>query len=156
VIALDIPGVGALRLEHLVLDFNGTLARDGVLLEGVAPRLRELAGRLALHVVTADTFGRARAALGGLPLTLEILPTGGEADAKAAWIDKLGRDGCAAMGNGANDALMLERAAISIAVVGPEGAASGAVRSAKIVVGDPCVGLDLLLEPRRLVATLRR
>jgi soluble P-type ATPase len=35
-IALDIPGFGALRLEHLAVDFNGTLAIDGKLLPGVS------------------------------------------------------------------------------------------------------------------------
>ena len=39
-IAHKIPGFGALRLEHLVLDYNGTLALDGRLLRGVGPRLR--------------------------------------------------------------------------------------------------------------------
>ena len=42
-IAHKIPGFGALRLEHLVLDYNGTLALDGRLLRGVRPRLRRLA-----------------------------------------------------------------------------------------------------------------
>ena len=39
-IEIDVPGFGALRLEHLVLDYNGTLACDGMLLEGV----HEIAG----------------------------------------------------------------------------------------------------------------
>ena len=65
-IAHTIPGLGTLRLQHLVLDFNGTLALDGRLLPGVRPRLRRLARRLELHVVTADTFGSVRRVLTGL------------------------------------------------------------------------------------------
>jgi len=39
-IAVDIPGYRELRLEHLVLDYNGTLAEDGKLLPGVATTLQ--------------------------------------------------------------------------------------------------------------------
>ena len=35
-IQLDIPGYGELRLQHLVLDVNGTIAAGGELVEGVA------------------------------------------------------------------------------------------------------------------------
>ena len=52
------PGQNPIEEGHLVLDFNGTLAVDGVLVSGVAERLRELAltpNGLAIHVVTADT-----------------------------------------------------------------------------------------------------
>lgn len=38
-IEIEIPGGETLRLEHLVLDFSGTLARDGRLLPGVRERL---------------------------------------------------------------------------------------------------------------------
>ena len=34
-IALTIPGFGALELQHLVLDYNGTLAVDGKLIRGL-------------------------------------------------------------------------------------------------------------------------
>ena len=155
-ITADIPGLAVLELEHLVLDFTGTLARDGVLRDGVAPWLKELSQGLRVHVVTADTFGRARSALDGLPLELEILASGGEAAAKRQRVVALGARRCAAMGNGANDALMLQAAALSIAVVGGEGASTEALRAAQVAVRDPCDGLDLLLQPRRLVATLRR
>jgi soluble P-type ATPase len=73
---IAIPGADTLRLDHLVADFNGTLAVDGELLPGVAEGLCQLAERLALHVVTADTFGKAREALAGIPCELAILPPG--------------------------------------------------------------------------------
>lgn len=34
-IEINIPGRAAYQLEHLVCDVNGTLALDGVLLDGV-------------------------------------------------------------------------------------------------------------------------
>jgi soluble P-type ATPase len=58
-IEIDIPGFGELSLEHLVLDYNGTLAIDGYPVPGIEFRLQALSERLKLHVVTADTFGSA-------------------------------------------------------------------------------------------------
>ena len=37
---LNIPGAQPLRLSHLILDYNGTLACDGSILPGVAERLK--------------------------------------------------------------------------------------------------------------------
>ncbi|MCS7003502.1 MAG: ATPase P, partial [Dehalococcoidia bacterium] len=59
-------------------------------------------------------------------------------------------------GNGANDVAMLERAAIGVAVIGPEGAASSAIAAADVVTIAIADALDLLRYPRRLIATLRR
>ena len=41
-ISISIPGSGSLNLDHLVLDYNGTLAVDGVLLPGVKETLQSL------------------------------------------------------------------------------------------------------------------
>jgi soluble P-type ATPase len=75
---IEIPGVWALRLRCLVLDFNGTIACDGLLLPGVRARLRRLSESLDVHVLTADTFGTARSALRGLELDLRPVGTGAE------------------------------------------------------------------------------
>ncbi len=152
---LDIPGFGPLDMAHLVLDFNGTIALDGALLPGVAERIRTLAGRMDVYVVTADTFGRVRKELAGLPCAVEVLTPGDEAEAKLAVVQRLGAGRVVAVGNGANDAAMLKEAALGLAVVGGEGAASTTVRAADVVVTDVLTGLDLLLNPLRLTATLR-
>jgi len=152
---LAIPGFGALRLEHLVLDYNGTLAIDGRLIAGVKLRLSRLAASLGVHVITADTFGKARGSLRGVECTLQILKRGGEDRAKAAYVRRLGAARVVGIGNGRNDRLMLRIAALGIATVQREGAAVEAVQAADIVVHDVRDALDLLLVPRRLLATLR-
>ncbi|HXF66465.1 MAG TPA: HAD hydrolase family protein [Burkholderiales bacterium] len=154
-LVIEIPGFGTLRLEHLVLDYNGTLARDGMLIDGVAQRLQRLANELAIHVLTADTFGRARAALEGLPCRLEILGLASQDEAKLAYVEKLGRERTACIGNGRNDRMMLEAAALGIAVVQAEGAAAQTLAVSDVVVAHVHEALDLLLCPGRLVATLR-
>jgi hypothetical protein len=46
---ITIPGYRQLQLHHLVLDFNGTLAFDGVLCVGVRGRLDDLGKQLQIH-----------------------------------------------------------------------------------------------------------
>lgn len=152
---LQIPGREPLAIEHLVLDYNGTLAVDGRILPGVAERLGELSQRLSVHVITADTFGMAAMETATLPVTLQIIGTGDQAQAKLALVESLGPQAVAAMGNGANDRLMLDRAALGICMLGNEGAAAAALLAADLVVRQPTDGLDLLLHPGRLAATLR-
>jgi soluble P-type ATPase len=155
-LAIEIPGTGELRLEHLVLDYNGTLAIDGCLIAGVADRLRSLARTLQVHVVTADTFGRAQAELGDVPCNLSVLPPGDQDARKLAYIRALDVGRVVAIGNGRNDRAMIEAAALGIAVVQAEGAAVETMLAADVVVSSVLDALDLLATPLRLKATLRR
>jgi soluble P-type ATPase len=153
-IQIDVPGT-PLRLEHLVLDYNGTLARDGELLRGVLGSVAALARDLTVHVVTADTFGLAAQRLEGMPLRLTILPAGEQDVAKQAYVRALGAGGVVAIGNGRNDRLMLREAALGIVVVLTEGASIATLLEADVVTTDVVAALRLLLKPQRLVATLR-
>jgi P-type E1-E2 ATPase len=155
-IEADIPGFGQLRLEHVALDVNGTLAVEGVLVEGVEARLRELTGKLTVHLLSGDTYGRTDEVAATLGVQATIVSGPDEAGAKRARVRELGSSTVAAIGNGANDAGMLEEAAVGIAVVGAEGAAGNTLRVADLVVTSPLDALDLLLRPARLVAGLRR
>ncbi len=153
---LAVPGRGRVAYEHLLLDFNGTLALDGVLLPGVAERLKNLSGQMTVHVVTADTFGSASETLSCLPLRVKILGRGVQGEAKAAMVENLGASKTVAVGNGSNDAAMLKAAGLGIVILGPEGCATETLSAADIVVPGAEAALDLLLHPRRLVATWRR
>ncbi len=154
---LDVPGWRRLRLGHLVLDVNGTLACDGELLPGVAERLAALGGLLTVHLITADTHGRQAEIDARLGTTGVRLRRGEpEAEQKAAYVRGLGAAAVVAVGNGANDALMFREAALAVAVLEGEGLAGVALREADVLAPDIVTALDLLLHPRRLVATLRR
>jgi P-type E1-E2 ATPase len=155
VIDIAIPGFGRLVLRHLVCDYNGTLARDGDLLDGVGSRLTALASKLTVQVLTGDTFGTAERALRGLPCAVTVLPAERQAEAKAAFVARLGAAEVVAVGNGRNDRLMLSAAALGIGVIGDEGSAADALHACDIVVRDIIDAFALLDNPRRLVATLR-
>lgn len=152
---LPIPGRTSLRLGYLVLDYNGTLAVDGTLMPGVSERLTSLASRLDIYVITADTFGMAAVETAGLPVALQIIDQRDQAAQKLGLVESLGREQVVAMGNGANDELMLKAAALSICVLGGEGAATPTLLASHVAVRNPVDGLDLLLHPGRLAATLR-
>jgi soluble P-type ATPase len=152
---LALPAFGALALEHLVLDYNGTLAVDGRLLPGMKGRLNRLSRSIGIHVVTADTFGKARSELRGVDCRLEILRGASEHRAKAAYVRRLGAARVACIGNGRNGRLMLRLAAVGIAVLQAEGAAAETLAAADLVVPTAADALDLFVHPRRLVASLR-
>jgi soluble P-type ATPase len=152
-VSVEIPGRGTLALEHLLLDATGTLTDRGDLIEGVAERLVAIGERLEPLILSADTFGTLRAVASELGARAEVVHSGED---KRGVVSRLGPERCVAIGNGANDEAMLEAAALAIAIVGPEGAAGAAVRAADVVCSSITDALDLLLDERALVATLRR
>lgn len=154
-IELDIPGFGLIRAEHLVLDYNGTLAVDGRPVAGVKAFLAEMAQRLTVHVLTADTFGRVAQEMAEVDCTTSILPPGRQDEAKLWYVKQLGAENTVAVGNGRNDAQMLEASRLGIAVILEEGASSAVLRAADVVCTDILSALSLLVHPLRLTATLR-
>ncbi|MCX7792802.1 MAG: HAD hydrolase family protein [Thermodesulfovibrionales bacterium] len=152
---LDIPGFGILRLEHLVSDFTGTLSVDGRLIPGVKERLNELSEHLKIHILTADTFGRAKEELKDINCEVHILKGEDHDIQKEEYVKKLGPERVIAFGNGNNDTRMLKTARLGVAVIIDEGCSGDAMRSADIIVKSITDGLDLLLNPKRLKATLR-
>lgn len=149
-IKLEISGLKPLFVKRLFLDFNGTLARDGKLLPGVAGRLKRLSKNLEIFVLTADTFGTAQQTMRRLPLKIQVVATGND---KKRFMRA--HSGAAAIGNGRNDIGMVQAALISVAVLGPEGCSGELLKKAVIIVRDIKDGLDLFLNPKRMVATLR-
>jgi P-type E1-E2 ATPase len=155
-IELTIPGRGELRLQHLVLDVNGTLALDGTLLEGVARRLSGLRDRLNLHMVTADTHGQQSVIDQLLNLSAVRIQRGNESAQKTEVVNSLGAESVVAIGQGANDAGMLKTAALGICILSTEGTAVDALLAADLVTPDIQSALDLLEKPLRIIASLRQ
>jgi len=155
-IELNIPGYGILRLEHLVCDVNGTLAVDGQLAEGLPRSMRALRDRLQIHLLTADTHGKQAIIDQQLGLQAVRIQPGNEAGQKAEYVHRLGAEQVVAIGQGANDATMLQAAALGICILSREGSATQSVLSADLLVPDIYAALELLEKPLRIVATLRK
>lgn len=155
-IIIDIPGRKAIQIEHLVLDFNGTLAIDGKLIEGAREQLQELSKEIDIHIVTADTFGTATTELEGIRCKVKVLNAEDQARQKKAYLKQLGKSKCVAIGNGYNDWQMLKHAALGIVTIQDEGASVRTLKSAAIVCHSVNQALDLILISKRIKATLRR
>ncbi len=155
-IDLQIPGRGIVQLQYAVFDVNGSLAVDGVLIKGVEERIALLRGKLEVRLLTADTHGRQVEIDKQLKFKADRLVPGDERQQKAKYIWQLGAQNVVAIGNGSNDVDMLKAAAISIAIIGHEGAASEAINAADVVTFSVLDAIDILLNPKRLIATLRR
>jgi len=145
-----------LRLEHLVTDVNGTLAIDGVLIDGLDERIARIRDHLSIHLLTADTHGRQAAINKHLNLTATSLSPGNEQEQKRSYVERLGASSVVAVGQGANDAAMLKAAALGVCVMSVEGAATETLLAADLVVPDILAFFDLLDKPLRLIATLRK
>ena len=155
-IELNIPGRGTVQLEHLVCDVNGTLAVDGRLHDGLVRALTSLRDRLNLHLLTADTHGRQHVIDQQLNLKAVRVHPENEAQQKADYVQRLGAERVVAIGQGANDAGMLKAASIGICVFSVEGVAVETLMAADMVVADIFVALELLENPLRIVASLRK
>jgi soluble P-type ATPase len=155
-IRVEIPKYGCLELEHFVTDFSGTLSEDGKLLQGVREKLNKLSGKLKIHVLTSDTFGSAKKELEGINCSLYVLKGDEHVLQKEKYVLSLDANTVVALGNGNNDVRMLRLATLGIAVCLREGCSTDALNASKILVRSPIDAIELLLYPKRLIATLRR
>ena len=153
-IRIDIPGGTALALEHILLDYNGTIAADGILAPSTAALMRQLSELAHVAVLTADTYGTVREQCASLGVDVHTYPQENAGQCKEACIKGLAGD-VACLGNGRNDIGMFEQAALSIAIIDAEGACAALLAHADIVARSMDEGLALLLHPDRIRATLR-
>ncbi len=155
-INVEIPGEGKLQIKHVVFDVNGTLAVDGILLPEVLSPLKILSTKVKIHLLTADTHGKQSEIDLQLGITAVRVKEGMESEQKAAYLGKLGAEHSAAVGQGANDSLMLKEARIGICILSKEGAALETLLQADLVVPDIGSALTILNHPARMVASLRK
>ena len=73
---IEVPGYQTLDIRKLLLDYNGTIAVDGLIRESVKERLKELSEQFEIFVLTADTHGTARKECEGLGVKVHISRSG--------------------------------------------------------------------------------
>ena len=151
-----IPNYSDLVIENIVFDYNGTLAVNGLVSCKTKELLKTLCGKFKVYVITADTFGSVKQELVGYSLEVKVLHTSEHTQEKAEFIKQLGAQNTVALGNGNNDANMLELAELSIAIAGKEGCSTKTLLQSDIVCHNIDDAIELFLNPNRLVATLRK
>ncbi|MBA3012720.1 MAG: ATPase P [Proteobacteria bacterium] len=154
-IHIQIPGSRDLTIENILLDFNGTLAVDGRLIEGVRERIAQFSDCLNFHVITADTFGSVKKELEELHCFVHIIPEQDQASSKLSYLQKLGPENTIGVGNGANDERMLQEAVLGVAVLGQEGLATKTLMASNLAVNHILDLFAYFEKPDRLIACLR-
>ncbi len=152
---LNISGMEQIKLKHLVLDYNGTIAINGNLIQGVMERLKKLSSQLTIHIITADTYGSVREQCKADFLNIYVIGKEKQDEQKLLFIKSLGTIETVAIGNGRNDALMLKNAILGFAILQDEGINIHALNSSDVIFTSILDALDALLIPNRLIATLR-
>ncbi len=151
---IDIPGRDSLNIEFAALDFNGTIAVDGILIPTLAERIEQLSKLVEVHILTADTFGTVREQCAPFDVRIDVFDSSDAAARKRDIVSALSGNVCC-FGNGYNDRLMFEHAALTVCIAEREGACTALLRCADIMVTRAEDAFDLLLRPKRLIATLR-
>ncbi|MDD3860150.1 MAG: hypothetical protein PHW83_08120 [Bacteroidales bacterium] len=154
-IKFEIPGIKTINARFLVLDYNGTLAKDGIILPYVKEKLNQLSKVLSIYIITADTFGNVKSYIEDIKCECVIISGESQGKQKLEFVRKLGSSEVIAIGNGANDALMIKDAVLGIAIIQQEGASVNSILNADIVCTNILDALDLLLNPLRVKASLR-
>jgi soluble P-type ATPase len=154
-ISIEIPGWGNLDIENVVFDWNGTLAEDGTLIPEVKEKIHALSGKLKIYILTADIHGTASAEIQDLKAELMKVPGEDSKTGKLKFLRTLRPEATVAVGNGSNDQFILKESALGIAVLGKEGLSLAAMKHSDLVVKEISDAIDLLLKPKRLIATLR-
>ena len=152
--SVSIPGRGTLQIRYVVVDLNGTLTESGVFIPGVLDALASLHKQgLSVYVLSADTRGNLEADLSGLPgVGVRVTET---AQAKRDFVESLGPEFTICIGNGNIDIEMFKVAKLSICTIQGEGATTGALVHADIVVTRIKDAIELVCDEAKLIATLR-
>ena len=90
-IKTQIPGWGELAIENLILDFNGTIAKDGRVMDGVKELLEKIHDQgVTIYIVTADTNGTVMEECAKLPVEVKIFDSDTVARDKRCLCQSLG------------------------------------------------------------------
>ncbi|RKD33919.1 HAD family hydrolase [Thermohalobacter berrensis] len=154
-IEVDIPSFRSITIENVIFDYNGTLAVDGKLINGVKEKLKELCKKVNIYVLTADTFGTVRENLKDLDVKVKIISKENGVVDKLRFLRELGEDRTITVGNGNNDSLMIKESALGICVLEREGISTKALLNSDIVVKNIIDVFYMLLSTKRMIATLR-
>jgi soluble P-type ATPase len=154
-INISIPGWGDIDIENIVLDLNGTIATDGKIPPDVREKVNALAGEAKVYILTADTHGTASEEVRNMNVEWAKVSDDDSSEGKMEFFKSLSTEKSVVIGNGSNDQLILKEAALGIAVLGEEGLSTTAMKNADVAVKSISDALNLLLKPKRLIATLK-
>lgn len=152
---VNIPGRKEIEIQNIVFDYNGTIAIDGKLIEGIKKSINELSNSFKFYVITADTYGSVEKEL--LDTNCEVIKIAKSSQdiSKLEFIKSLGSSKTLSVGNGQNDKLMLKESILGIAILQDEGLCTETLLNSDILVKSIFDVFSFLNDENRLIATLR-
>jgi len=147
-------GLNPLEIEFVLLDFEGTLAINRRVHPKAKDKINLLSKRTNIYVLTTQKKELIEERLRKVKAEIIYLAEGDSSKGKLDLLRQLGPTGCVAIGNGMDDAAMIQEAGIGICVIGKEGSSGEAMKNADLVFTDILDALDFLLKPLRQKATL--
>ena len=153
-IFIERPDQGNLEIDFILIDFEGTLASDRRVHPKAKDKINLLSKRAKIYILTQE--GKEQVIEVLRKVKAEIIHFA-ERDVSARKLDllrQLDANRVVAIGNGRDDASMIEEAAFGICVISREGTAAETIQKADVVVSNILDALDFLLKPLRQKATL--
>ena len=148
------PGQEPLEIDFILLDFEGTLASDRRVHPKAKDKINLLSKRTKIYILTKEGKELVEEALKKVKAEIIYLIEGEASQQKLELLRQMGATRTVAIGNGADDAPMMEEACFSICVMSKEGTSAEALKNANVVFIDILDALDFLLKPLRQKATL--
>ncbi len=155
-ITIQRPGKELLEIEFILVDFEGTLASDGRVHPKAKDKINLLSKRTKIYILVKGEKERVEETLRKVKAESIHFAEGEASQQKSDFLRRLGASKTVAIGNGIDDALMMEEAGIGICVISKEGTSTEAMTKADVVVMNIIDALDLLLKPLRQKATLSK
>jgi soluble P-type ATPase len=153
-IRIERPGQEPLEIQFILIDFEGTLAQDQRIHPKAKDKINLLSKRAKIYVLTKGDKEFLDEAFRKVDVEPFYSKEGETTQQKLDFLRQLGANKTVAIGNGADDAPMIEEAGFGICVAGKEGASGETIRKADLVVSNIIDALDFLLKPLRQKATL--
>jgi soluble P-type ATPase len=152
---VSIPGREEIEIKNIVFDYNGTIAIDGKLIEGIKKSINELSNSFNFYVITADTYGSVQRELNGTNCEVIKIANSSQDISKLEFIKSLDSSTTLSVGNGRNDKLMLKESILGIAILQDEGLCTETLLNSDILVKSIFDVFSYLNDSNRLIATLR-
>lgn len=148
------PGQEPLKIDSILIDFEGTLAQDRRVHPKAKDKINLLSKRTKIYILIKGEGEGVEKVLKNVKAEMVYLNEEKPSRQKLELLRKLGPSGTVAIGNGVDDTSMIEEAGLSLCIIGKEGTFSETVKKADLVFINILDALDFLLKPLRQKATL--
>ena len=154
---ISIPNYGNITIKNVLFDMNGTIQFEGKISEKLYEKFKLLKEFYEIYLISSDTRGNLEAIAKKLDVNYILINSDkiSHEEAKCKVLMELGENVTVAVGNGNNDALMLKKALLGLAVIGKEGTTTKCVLNSDLLFPDPLSVIKFLLDEKMIIATLR-